>query len=398
MVDWVSKQNRIRTVIDSKDCCGCNACIQICPKECIGISYDEAGFAYPHINLDDCIDCRLCERVCPVINIIDNHIPIEQYAAYSQTRELRMRSSSGGIFSLLSEQVISKGGVVYGAGFNKDWSVSHSFCESVSGLQKYQGSKYVQSDLEDCYLSAKRFLQEDRDVLFSGTPCQISGLKLFLRKEYPNLITIEVGCHGVPSPKVWLDYISQIKATGSFIDFSFRDKSQGGWEKYSYCVTRSDGTRDYIYYGKNQYSDAFLNNYTLRPSCFNCKSKLETSRADITICDYWGVKKFHPDMDDNLGCSAVIIHTIKGQTLFNSISCSKRKTQLNSIIAGNMSLINSTQKPLKYEQFWVSYKKKGISVIKEYTAVEHVRIKSVAVSVKKIVSLVFHALFSHHRS
>ena len=194
------------------DCCGCSACAQSCPKECIIMRADEEGFLYPQIDTDTCINCGLCERVCPVINQSLPQKPHSVYAAKNKNEDIRLKSSSGGLFTLLAERTINNGGVVFGAKFNDDWSVIHDYTETIDGIKIFRGSKYLQSNTNICYKSVRKFLKEGRKVLFSGTPCQIAGLHLFLNKEYPNLTTVDIICHGVPSPLVWHKYVGLLNS------------------------------------------------------------------------------------------------------------------------------------------------------------------------------------------
>ena len=197
---------------EKNNCCGCSACVQICPKQCISMAADNEGFLYPQVNSAICIDCGLCEKVCPVINQSAPREPLVVYAAKNNNEDIRLKSSSGGIFTLLAEKVIEEGGVVFGAKFDADWNVVHDYTETIEGLAAFRGSKYVQSIIGDNFKTAKQFLNNGRKVLFSGTPCQIAGLKKYLRKEYDNLLTVDVVCHGVPSPMVWRDYLDYKRA------------------------------------------------------------------------------------------------------------------------------------------------------------------------------------------
>lgn len=194
---------------DKKECCGCSACASVCPKNCITMSEDSEGFLYPHVDESVCIDCHLCERVCPMINHGKDREPLAVYAAKNSNETIRMQSSSGGIFTLLAERVIDEGGVVFGASFNDRWEVVHDHVETKEELAKFRGSKYVQSKIGDNYRKVKLFLSEGRNVLFSGTPCQISGLKKYLRKDYDNLLAVDFICHGVPSPGVFRTYLQE---------------------------------------------------------------------------------------------------------------------------------------------------------------------------------------------
>ena len=188
---------------DKSQCCGCNACVQRCPKQCIAMCEDEEGFLYPEGDEAICIDCGLCENVCPVINQADARIPLQVYAAKNTDEKIRMHSSSGGVFSILAEQTIKQGGVVFGARFDENWEVKHDYTETIDGVSVFRGSKYVQSKTGDTFKQAEQFLKQNRKVLFSGTPCQIVALKRYLKKEYENLLLVDFICHGVPSPGVW---------------------------------------------------------------------------------------------------------------------------------------------------------------------------------------------------
>lgn len=236
---------------EPKDCCGCNACAQRCPKHCIILTEDHEGFLYPKVNTELCIECGLCEKVCPVINQKPKKGPLEVYAAINPDEQIRKESSSGGIFTLLAEKIIQENGVVFGARFDENWEVRHDYTETIEGLAVFRSSKYVQSRIEDNYLKAEKFLKEKRKVLFSGTPCQIAGLKKFLRKEYDNLLTVDFICHGVPSTKVWRMYLDEtcrnlIKrgSSSNFIDegrrsyieaINFRHKILG-WKRFSFFL------------------------------------------------------------------------------------------------------------------------------------------------------------------
>ena len=228
---------------DKKDCCGCSACVQKCPKQCISLKEDCEGFLYPIVDKDICIDCGLCEKVCPILYQGEERKPLKVFAAKNHDEEIRKQSSSGGIFTLLAEKIINEGGVVFGAKFDENWDVKHDYTETIEGLAAFRGSKYVQSRIEDNYRKAETFLKQGRKVLFSGTPCQIAGLKRFFRKEYENLLTVDFICHGVPSPGVWRRYLQETVArmcdknrvstdpisikNARVESISFRDKSHG---------------------------------------------------------------------------------------------------------------------------------------------------------------------------
>ena len=194
---------------DKKDCCGCAACVQRCPKQCISLQEDSEGFLYPMVDASLCIDCGLCEKVCPIIHQADQRTPLGVYAAKNPDEAVRMQSSSGGVFTMLAERVLAEGGVVFGARWDERWEVVHDYVETAEGLAQFRGSKYVQSKIGRTFQQTESFLKQGRQVLFSGTPCQIAGLKNYLRKEYDNLLAVDFICHGVPSPGVFRTYLQE---------------------------------------------------------------------------------------------------------------------------------------------------------------------------------------------
>lgn len=309
------------TITRSSDCCGCNACAQRCPKKCITLIADHEGFLYPQIKTDLCIDCGLCEKVCPIINSSQQRQTHPKViAAINPNENIRMNSSSGGIFSLLAEQIIKEKGVVFGAKFDNNWEVVHDYTETIDGLAKFRGAKYVQSKIGNSFIIAEKFLKEGKKVLFSGTPCQIAGLKLFLKKEYINLFTIDIICHGVPSPKIWNFYIRNLcKDVTNIKKINFRNKVSG-WKNYNFHIEYSsviNNLQSNIIkefnepFYQNTYMKGFLSNLYLRPSCHKCPCKPGRYRSDMTIADYWGVNIENPEMDDDKGVSIILYHSEK---------------------------------------------------------------------------------------
>ena len=350
-----------------EDCCGCSACAQRCPKQCISMKEDDEGFLYPQVDSSKCIDCHLCEKVCPVVHQAEPRMPMESYAAYNMDNIVRKDSSSGGVFTLLSEKIIDDGGVVFGATWNEKWQVVHTYTETKEGIVQFRGSKYVQSIIGETYKQAEAFLKSGRKVLFSGTPCQIAGLRLFLRKEYENLLTVDFICHGVPSSGVFRWYLQEEinnyaarkgrKNSVSFLPIHsipkgdvlmpeglsingirFRDKCSG-WKKFSFVLllaeASADGKQNSVSLSytleQNSFLKGFLNDLYLRPSCHKCPAKSLKSGSDITIADYWGYKDTTNIIDTDEGISAVLINTVKGQTEFDMLSLIKEKTTYDLI-------------------------------------------------------------------
>lgn len=375
-------------MIDIKEkhnCCGCSACVLVCPKQCISMSADNEGFLYPQVDGAICIDCGLCDKVCPVINQEEPREPLAVYAAKNNNEEIRLKSSSGGIFTLLAEQIIAEGGVVFGARFNESWEVVHDYTETIEGLEPFRGSKYVQSVIGDNFIKAKQFLKDGRKVLFSGTPCQIAGLKKFLRKEYENLLTVEVVCHGVPSPMVWRDYLDYKRAKRAvgkntvssslnelpvIAGISFRDKTNG-WKKFGFkisyaaskaaenSVSKSADNTNYEItpFSEDLFMKGFLKNLYLRPSCYHCAARQGKSGADISIADYWGIQSIHPEIDDDKGTGLILINTKQGANYFNSTAnqIDSLTSSYNKAIMQNPCIVKSVKEPNRRQQFWQNY-------------------------------------------
>lgn len=336
---------------EKNECCGCNACVQRCPKSCITMREDNEGFLYPEVDREVCIDCGLCEKVCPVIHQGDKRKPLAVYAVKHKDDKIRLSSSSGGAFTALAESVIDEDGVVFGAKFDEDWSVFHDYTDTKEGLAAFRGSKYVQSRVGDSFKKAEYFLKAGRKVLFSGTPCQIAGLKRFLRKEYDNLLTVDFICHGVPSPGVWREYLKEetarqcggknsvlshpnIKERDARIEsISFRDKRLG-WKKYSFALTLSvpngHGAKNTVLLSeplnKNIFLRGFLTNLYLRPSCHACPAKSFKSGSDITISDFWGGQSIIPEWNDDKGISVMFLHKEIKSVGNNSLFLKKLET------------------------------------------------------------------------
>ena len=341
-------------------CTGCHACYNICPTESISMNCDEEGFLYPKIDSGKCINCWKCKKACPVIKDCSGNQKGVAYGCINNDEQTRMDSSSGGVFSLLADTILTDGGVVYGAAFDDEFNLKHICVESNKELYKLRGSKYIQSTISDTYKTAEAYLKQGRKVLFSGTPCQIGGLKAYLDHDYDNLFLVDLICHGVPSQKVFKIYLDSLKKNmnTSLSDKSevrFRDKANG-WYGYSVSV-KFDGTHTYCK-NKSQdaYMKAFLNNISLRPSCYNCHYKSVNRQGDITLADFWGVKQQLPEMFDNKGTSLVLVNTEKGRRIFENISDSMKFMQVDydRALKANTAAYQSCKMPRKRKQFMLS--------------------------------------------
>ncbi len=365
--------------IQSKNlCCGCGACSQICPKRCISFVPDEEGFLYPNVNKISCINCGLCEKVCPVLNQEDEKYPIKIYACKNKDKNVRMNSSSGGLFTAIAEEIIKKNGVVFGVEFDRNWNVVFSHTDNIEGLKIFQGSKYVQAIVGNSYKEAEVFLKEGRLVLFSGTSCQIAGLHKYLRKQYENLVTVDFICHGVPSQKLFSDYLNEeilytarravagksivlqsLNVMSLIKGIRFRDKSYG-WKKYRFVLTLAEpsgeGKKSFVLsspLSDTSYGKCFLGNLSLRPSCYHCPAKSGKAGSDLTIADFWGVQNYYPDFDDDKGITLAIVNNSKAEKYIPFDKLEYIEPSFEQVFEGNNGYFKST--PLNEKrriEFW----------------------------------------------
>lgn len=342
-------------IVNKCDCCGCSACYNICPPKCIHMQPDVDGFWYPVVEIDECTECGLCERVCPILKekSADNYEPLA-YACINNNEAIRLDSSSGGLFTLIAEQVIEDGGAVFGANFNEIFDVEHSCVEIKEELEKMRGSKYLQSRIGETYKQAKQLLKLGRKVLFTGTPCQIGGLKSYLGKSYSNLLCVDIVCHGVPSPEVWKKYVDyrQDKARSTAQRISFRRKDNG-WKRFSVSFLFEDNTEYLETLDKDLYMRAFLKNICLRPSCYACQFKTIHRQSDITLADFWEIQSILPDMDDDKGTSLIFVNSKAGKDMIECISNKMRfkEVDINEAIKYNSAAIKSVASNPNREKF-----------------------------------------------
>jgi len=364
---------------DKKDCCGCYACVQKCPVQCIAMKDDEEGFFYPVIDLTQCIDCGLCEKVCPVIHQGKERKPEFIYAAKNKDDLIREKSSSGGVFTLIAKEIIAEGGIVFGARFDERWNVRHDWIDNEEDIEFFRGSKYVQSDVNDHFKQAEEFLRQGRKVLFSGTPCQIAGLKLYLKKNYENLLTIDFICHGVPSPKIWQQYLHEFMqksgiSKGNIRSILFRDKVVG-WKIFSFTCEHTDIRSGSVKrfsepFYKNPFIKGFLADLYLRPSCYDCPSKCFKSGSDMTIADYWGIDDVLPEFNDDRGVSLVFANNLNMISLLKKDRLELKPTTYEQAVRKNKSAERSVAVPPERDAFFSMLKKRpAIENIEYFTRI-----------------------------
>lgn len=352
-------------------CTGCGSCDNSCPVNAITMTY-EKGFKYPVIDAEKCIGCLACEKSCPVIK--PNPLPqtYEEpivYAAWNKDAYIREHSSSGGAFSALATYILANGGCVAGAAYDENMYVNHITIDSLDELEKLRGSKYVQCSMNDNYKTVKKKLIEGKRVLFVGTPCQVSGLRSFLKKEYENLICCDFICHGVPSPLLFTDYLKWFENGHNFKtdSFTFRSKKSGWYD----ALRVANG--NIVAKGKwDAYFLGFNRNITLRESCYNCPSNGVPRKGDITVADFWGIGrkyKFLPMKDIEKGVSLVMLNNDKGKDFFDGaqefLVCHNRTFE--EALAGNKPMIEASSRPRERDTFYTDYEKMDFDkLVKKY--------------------------------
>lgn len=345
---------------NKQDCCGCNACGDVCAKKAITFHTDEEGFWYPEVNKDLCTDCGLCERVCPMLNLdkAKSHGQREPrvYGGYHKNIAIRFDSTSGGVFSALANAMYKSGGYVSGAVFNEDWTVSNYISNNKKDLSRLRSSKYVQSNAEGLYKEIKRLLVAGEKVLACGSPCQMAALRTYLGKDYENLIIVDFLCRATNSPKAYrkyLDYLEDIH--GGKITYIKAKNKDHGWRSLARKVVFDNGK---VYYGEghdDHYRRGYHWNYFERPSCYDCKFKGTPRIADITMGDFWGIQNIDRSLDGNLGTSMVMINTDKGQQFFEKIMSKMtiKEFLMKDVLPGNSPAItgkNCCFEPQNYDR------------------------------------------------
>lgn len=310
-------------ITDPAKCCGCTACQSVCPHDAIQMQPDVLGFRYPVVDGNKCVDCGLCDNVCAFVKDAGSvtGVPVdtqvEVTAARHKNPEILAESQSGGVFTAIAEKVLKDGGVVYGAAFDESHMVRHVRVDAFHGLGALRGSKYIQSDLDGIFRQVKSDLKDGLKVMFTGTPCQVAGLKAYIPKTlHDALLTVDFICHGVPSPAVWKDYLKYMGRHGDIVKANFRDKSVAGWKEHKETFVYKDGSRKVA----DSFRVLFYKNIMLRHSCAVCPYNILNHKSDVTIADFWGVEQVLPQMDGAEGTSMVVCNTVRGQEVLDSAS------------------------------------------------------------------------------
>lgn len=342
-------------------CCGCTACMSVCPKDAISMEPDSEGFYYPSIDDAKCVNCGKCKRVCSFQNGYNKNNILEAFAVKHSDEKTRLTSRSGGVFILISDAVLESGGSVYGAAFNDDFSVSHRRAVTKEERDAFKGSKYVQSNPEKTFSEVKKDLEAGKPVVFSGTGCQVGGLLGFLkttRTPLDKLYTVDLVCHGTPSNKVWLDFLNYTRKKAHaerVTNADFRDKSFGWAPHYESVWT--DGEK----HSSKDYAMLFYANHVLRPSCYQCIYTNCNRPSDFTLADFWGIDNIVPGFNDDKGVSLLFVNTQKGKTLFDSVKsgCEIAEVDPQKCVKPNPNLHRTSPRPSDRDEFWKLYLDKG---------------------------------------
>lgn len=355
-------------ICDSNKCSGCSACMNACPKGCISMEFDEYGVLQPVINQELCVDCGLCKKVCPVVNKQEGNRPQTAYAAWHLDDEIHKTSASGGMAIALYEKAIENGGVGFGTKFIEDLQLKIVSADTLEGVRAFRGSKYVQASVGMSFKEAKKELDNGRQVVYIGTPCQIAGLKGYLRKEYDNLITVDLICHGVPS-------IKHLKNHVEYIENKTNKKADRVTFRGEYSFRMVLYNKDEIIYNKDRFLDSyftgFLNGLFYRPNCYECPYACDKRISDITIGDFWGLGNEAPcSYNLNGGVSVVLPNTDKGHAFVKSLNGKifMEERPLTEAINGNDQLRHPSERHKDYENFREMYKTEGFETAAfEYT-------------------------------
>ena len=341
-------------------CCGCTACSSGCPQNCISMTLNEEGFLYPSIDYANCVKCNLCERACPALNKKSSEAVFYKntrltYSVTSKDKDIQSNSSSGGAFTVLAQKALKDGGHVFGAAFTDDFqAVQHVEIDHKEKLRVLRGSKYIQSDSGSSFLQSLEYLNNGEKVLYTGVPCQVAGLKRFLGREYENLLCVEVICHGTPSSKVWKKYLSFVESKqGKTKDVSFRDKA-ASWANFGMRIDSATGKELKETHRENTYMAVFLRNYALRESCDCCPSKGETTGADRTRGDFWGIQNAYPEYYDDQGVSVVVVHTEKGKKALEEVAedLVLHETDPFKSLEDNWIIYKPVERPVERDTFY----------------------------------------------
>ena len=352
-------------ITDKTKCTGCSACVNVCPKSAIDFCDDPSGYRYPVVNETKCVNCSLCEKVCPIINPVDVsdnfNEPIVK-AAWNLDKEIRINSTSGGVFSAIADSFIENGGFVVGAEYTEDFGIRHIVISDKDKIRQIRQSKYAHSYLGHIFKTIKNLLYNGEKVLFCGTPCQVAGLKKYLIKDYHNLFLVDFICRGIISQKIYKKYLESVERhTNSKITKVHFKNKDFGWNRFSTKLSLSNGDE----YHKDRYHDEYMVGYLkynlyLRPCCHDCQFKTLPRIADLSLGDFWGIANSDKTLDNDQGTSVVLINSEKGLKYFDGLSemLFSTDSSIEQVVKGNSCLLNIAPKGEYSEYFYKHFEKK----------------------------------------
>lgn len=363
--------------INKHDCTGCTACFSICPVKAISMVEDKEGFLYSVVDIKKCINCKFCKKVCPIIdndksNKTEKNVPRKVYALKHKNDRVRENSASGGAYTAITDYMFLKNPgntVCVGVAFSENHEVVHMTAITPEERNKFRGSKYVQSNLRDTFIQVRKELMRSKSVIFTGTPCQVDGLKSYLeltKTDMENLILNDIICHGVPSPMLWRDYINFLeKVNKSKLQTITTRTKVNGWRQYAPIAKFGNGKTKNTTPDVRTFLQLFFSRLALRPACYSCKYSNILRVSDITIADFWGIENSAPEFSDDLGISLVFANTKKGEILINEISkdVEIRECSIDNCVKYQHNLQKPTSMPHNRGDFWNDYYSKGYKYI-----------------------------------
>lgn len=356
--------------LNDKRCTACGSCVQKCPQRCLSLAEDGNGFLFPSVSIDKCTNCDLCVKVCPIGTSKNADYIQKSYACINVDGEVLLNATSGGVFGAIAEYVLNQGGVAYGCAYSGHLKAEHIRVEDGKSLSRLFGSKYVQSHTKDTFSQCESDLKEGRLVLYSGTPCQIAGLKKFLIKDYSNLITVDLVCHGVASQAYFdkfIDYLEQ-KENAVCIDYNFRSKKNAGWSVAGVAGFKDKNGKYFEkkqYYFSNYYYFYYLNCAVYRDSCYSCEYANLSREGDFTLGDLWGAEGLSLDFSTDNGCSLVLVNTKKAQGIFERLKLQSKEISIEAATKNNSQLKFPSKSRFDREKLFREFRQESAGVIQK---------------------------------
>ena len=356
--------------LNYEKCTACGACVQKCPKNCIELKSDDNGFLYPSVNTTECIGCGLCDKVCPIGKHANETKTSMAYACVAVEDSMLIQATSGGVFGAIAIYVLDKGGVVYGCAYTDHLQATHIRIDNAESLSALFGSKYVQSNTRDTYKECEEDLKSRKQVLYSGTPCQIAGLKKYLQKDYTNLLTVDLVCHGVSSQTYFDKYIEFLEKEEGAVctNYNFRSKKNAGWSVAGIASFKTDSGKTFDkkqYYFSNYYYYYYLACSIYRESCYSCEYANLNRVGDFTLGDFWGAEGLNIPFNVEKGCSLVLLNNKVAALLFEKLNLQKYEVPLDTAIKYNKQLSNPSRARYDRNELLREYREEQAATIQQ---------------------------------